>query len=157
MDTPCPALLLLEVIFVFPFPAFRVGTETLNGGCTRDMHVHTSMVGCTQDHLSDRFGSETHDDGGGQGATIVQEQLPLLQDHGGEGGLPGFLQGIVGEPHQGDGDVDIAGDVRRGSSSPGKALRPLVVGVLNRRLTCGMICGFRTEAEVWVLLVVRGR
>lgn len=95
-------------------------------------HVYTYV---RQDYLPDRFGSETHDDGGGQGATAVQEQLPLLQDHGGEGGLPGFLQGFVGEPHQGNGDVDIAGDVRRGSGSLGHALRPIAaVGALEANI-----------------------
>ena len=76
-----------------------------------------------QDYLPDRLGAETHDDGGGQGAAAVQEQLPLLQDHGDDGGLPGLLQGFVGQPHQGDGDVDLAGDVRRGSSADGSPLR----------------------------------
>lgn len=95
----------------------------------------------SQDYLPDRLGAETHDDGGGPGAAAVQEQLPLLQDDGDDGGLPGLLQGVVGEPHQGDGDVDLARDVRRGSSAHGNALRVgLSVG--------GWCCDFGTEAEV---------
>lgn len=103
----------VELLCKFVFsPAFRNGVDMMNACAT-----------WTQDYLPDRLGSETHDDGGGQGATAVQEQLPLLQDHGGDGRLPGFLSRAIREPHQGDGDVGFAGDVRRGPSSHGDALR----------------------------------
>lgn len=72
-----------------------------------------------QDYLSHRLCPKTDDDGDGQEREALQEQLPLLQDDGGHGGIPGFLQRLVGEPHQGDGHLYAAGSVRRGPSSYG--------------------------------------